>query len=315
MDELKSLRRGRGLDTPDLAKRAGPGLREVFGLPVTADSAQVRTTLTRGLAELAAQLPTDLEFAVSTALALSEDKRTKFYNSRLALVAEHIERDKRTAVRHIDKGLRVLAELAVADAAGAATPNVRLPVAPWQTTELRTWVALDREAPEIYEMRRVTTTEKELRELRLEVSVPVTSGWKAGSAVNDPEIVVLGGGTLRARLHYSSTRVVFDLEPAEPLTDQREHEFFIRYRFSDVSKMRPFYACTPSFPCRSFDLHVRFGRKQPPPLIWKVDGLRMGEVEDDAAPREPIDADEAGEVHVRFLELTPNLSYGVAWGQ
>ncbi|MDI5976734.1 hypothetical protein [Amycolatopsis magusensis] len=314
MDELKSLRKGRGLDTPDLATRVGPELRAVFSLPEKADSAQVRTRLTKGLAELAARLPADLAFAAAAALALSEDKRTQFYGKRVDLVAGHFQRDRRTATRHIDKSLRVLAELAIADAAGA-TPDARLPVAPWQTTELRTWVVLDREAPEIYEMRRVTTTEKELRELRLEVSVPVPSDWKTGSAVNDPEIVVLSGGTLRTRLNYSSTRVVFDLEPAEPLIGLREHEFFIRYRFSGARKMGPFYTCTPSFPCRSFDLHIRFDEDQPPPSIWKVDGLRMSEVEDDAAPREPVGADSAGEVNVQFLGLTPNLSYGVVWQQ
>lgn len=314
MNELKSLRKGRGLDTPDLATRTGPELRAVFGLPETANSAQVRTRLAKSLAELTARLPDDLSFAVSTALALGEDKRTQFYSERVDLVAGHLQRDGRTATRHIDNGLRVLAELAIADATGT-TPDVQFPVTPWRTTELRTWVVLDREAPEIYEMRRVTTTEKELRELRLEVSVPVSGDWKAGSTVHDPEIVVLSGGTLRTRLNYSSTRVVFDLELAEHLTGLREHEFFIRYRFSGVRKMGPFYTCTPSFPCRSFDLHIRFDEKQPPPSIWKVDGLRMSEVEDDAAPREPIGADSAGEVNVQFQGLTPNLSYGVVWQQ
>lgn len=306
------MRKGRGLAAPDLATRTGRELRAVFGLPETADSAQIRTRLTERLAELTARLPDDLSFAVSTALALSEDKRTQFYGERVDLVADHLQRDRRTATRHIDNGLRVLAELAIADATGA-TLDVRLPVTPWQTTELRTWVVLDREAPEIYELRRVTTTEKELRELRLEVSVPVPSDWKAGSTVDDPEIVVLSGGTLRTRLNYSSTRVALDLELPEPLTRLREHEFFIRYRFSGVREMGPFYTCTPSFPCRSFDLHIRFNEKQLPPSIWKVDGLRMSEVEDAAAPREPTCADSAGEVNIRFQGLTPNLSYGVVW--
>lgn len=312
--ELKALRKGRGLDTPDLATRTGPELRAVFGLSETADSAQIRTRLTNSLAELTAQLPDDLSFAVSAALALSEDRHTQFYGQRVDLVADHLQRDRRTATRHIDNGLRVLAELAIADATGTK-PDVGLPAPPWQTTELRTWVMLDRETPEIFELRRVTTTEKELRELRLELSVPVAGDWKVGATVNDPEIVVLSGGTLRTQLNYSSTRVVFDLEPAEPLTGLREHEFFIRYRFSGAREMRPFYTCTPSFPCRSFDLHIRFGEKRPPTSIWKVDGLRMSEVEDDAAPREPIAADSAGEVNVRFQGLTPNLSYGVVWQQ
>ncbi|RSN39117.1 hypothetical protein DMC64_38945 [Amycolatopsis sp. WAC 04197] len=294
--------------------RTGPELRAVFGLPATADSAQVRTRLTKGLAKLAARLPDDLSFAVSTALALSEDARSRFYRERVDLVASRLHRDGRTATRHIDNGLRILAELAIADTTGA-TPDARFPLAPWQTTELRTWVVLDREAPEIYEIRRVTTPEKELRELQLEVSVPVPDGWKAGSTVNDPEIVVLSGGTLRTRLDYSSTRVVFDLELADPLTRLREHELFIRYRFSGAREMGTFYTCTPRFPCRSFALHIRFDEKQPPLSIWKVDGLHMSEVEDDAAPRELIGADHAGEVNTQFQELTPNMSYGVVWQQ
>jgi hypothetical protein len=127
-------------------------------------------------------------------------------------------------------------------------------------------------------------------------------------------IDVLHGGTLHTRLNHSSSRVAFVLRLARPLNRGEEHDFFVRIRFSGEREMQPFYTCTPSFPCELFDLHVRFGADLAPDSIWKVNGLRMSEVSDHAAPRESIEADAAGEIHLTFDDLTPNLSYGIAWG-
>lgn len=314
--ELKALRKGRGLDTPDILPRVGPALRTTFSLTPDADPAQLRTLLTTKLTELATRLHPDFAAAVATALGLAEDSHTRLYGDRVALVARQIHRDRRTASRRIDEGIQLLAQLAIAELS-KATPEGKPASAltPWRTTSLRTWVVLDRDVAEVYEMRRITTTAGEVRKVRLEVSVPVPENWSDSTPIDDPEIAVLTGGTLQTRANYSSSRVVFDLELAQPLTEGAEHEFFVRFRFSGTRRMGPFYACTPSFPCEFFDLHVRFAPDHPPGAVWRVDGLRMSEVNDSAAPRGPIRLDSAGEVKAVFRDLTPNLSYGIAWDE
>ncbi|GLZ29147.1 hypothetical protein Lesp02_13370 [Lentzea sp. NBRC 105346] len=311
--ELKALRKGRGLDAPDIVARIGPALHAAFSLEADDDPADVRARLISEMKALVSSLPTDLADAVSTAFGLVEGTRTRLYGDRVKLLAQRMRRDERTAIRRIDDGIRVMAESA---AGRKHKQREEMPGGtPWRTTALRTSVVLDREVAEIYEMRRIAATVEGLREVRLELSIPVPSNWQGAEPPNDPEIIVLHGGTLRTRLNYSSTRVVFDLELPFPLELGAEHEFFVCFRFAGKRQMGPFYMCTPSFPCELFDLHVRFGIGRLPSAIWKVDGLRMSEVNDHAAPREPISADAAGEVSMVFRGLTPNLSFGIAWDE
>jgi hypothetical protein len=67
----------------------------------------------------------------------------------------------------------------------------------------------------------------------------------------------------------------------------------------------------PKRPCERFDLRVRFHRDQQPPRVFALRGsqpqgdpLRDGD-------QQPVDP--AGEVHVRFHQLTPGLAYGARW--
>jgi hypothetical protein len=312
--ELKALRKGRGLDAPDIESHVGPVLRAVFGVEDADNSARLREKLTDRLKALAELLPTDLAQAVSMAYGLTDGSRTRLYGKRVELLAQQIDRDVRTASRRIDDGLRVIAEIAIADLRHTP-PEEPPPSTPWRTTALRTSVVLDREVAEVYEMRRIAASISGLDEVTLELSIPAPPNWNKASTPDDPGIVVLHGGTLQTRLNYSSSRVVFALKLARPLELGEEHDFFVRIRFSGERRMGPFYMCTPSFPCALFDLHVRFRRDRLPRSIWKVNGLRMNEVSDRAAPRELVEADAAGEVTMEFRNLTPNLSFGIAWDE
>lgn len=312
--ELKSLRKGRGLDAPDIASRVGPALRAAFGLAQDDNSAELREKLTSGLKALVERLPDDLAQAVSMAYGLTDGSRTRLYGERVDLLAQQIGRDVRTASRRVDDGLKVTAEAAVARL-GRTRHEPPAPSTPWRTTTLRTSVVLDRDVAEVYEMRRITALVSGLAEVVLEVSIPAPPSWDGVTPPDDPGIIVLYGGTLHARLSHSSSRIAFALALARPLELGDEHDFFVCIRFSGKRAMGPFYMCTPSFPCELFDLHVRFRNDRLPRSIWKVNGLRMSEVSDRAAPREPIETDAAGEVSVKFKELTPNLSFGIAWDE
>ncbi|MBE8525726.1 hypothetical protein ILP97_51035 [Amycolatopsis sp. H6(2020)] len=109
----------------------------------------------------------------------------------------------------------------------------------------------------------------------------------------------------------SSSRVAFSLRPPQPLDAGDEHEFFFRIRVDELPS--PFYCCTPEFPCESFDLNVRFDRRQPPQRVWRIDGEFSKEAQDPLTARKPLFLDNAGEVHTGFRDLRPARSYGVGW--
>ncbi|MEO6087579.1 MAG: hypothetical protein ABIQ18_31165 [Umezawaea sp.] len=309
VSELKSLRKGRGLDAPDIVSRVGPALRAAFDLGQEENSARVREKLTGDLKVFVEHLPDDLAQAVSMAYGLTGGSRTRLYRERVVLLAQEMGRDVRTANRRVDDGLKVIAEAAVA----RIRHDPPAPTNPWRTTALRTSVVLDGAAAEVYEMRRITSLVPGLEEVVLEVSTPAPPGWDGITQPDDPRITVLRGGTLHARLNHSSSRIAFALALARPLDPGEEHDFFVRVEFSGKRTMGPFYVCTPSFPCELFDLHVRFGKDRLPAAVWQVNGLRMSEVGDRAAPRTPVEVDAAGEVSARFTNLTPNLSFGLVW--
>lgn len=307
--DLKVLRQRRALDAPDLSARISDRVRAVFNLD--GDQAAVRERLAQRLRELAEPLPEDLGQAVLIAYGLTGGSRTRLLNDRVALLADQIDRDVRTAVRRIDEGLTRIAQAALAQRRhGPDDLPGELP--PWRTTTLRTSVVLDRETPEVYEIRRIAATIPALTEIELEFSIPIPPDW-TGNTPDNPRIDVLHGGTLHTRLWHSRTRMGYALHLPRALTQDEEHEFFLRFAFADDHTMSRFYSCTPKFPCALFELHVRFGPDRVPDHLWKINGLLPTEVDDHLAPREPIRADAASEAHLVFTNLTPNLSFGAAW--
>ncbi|PPK63820.1 hypothetical protein V5P93_005693 [Actinokineospora auranticolor] len=97
------------------------------------------------------------------------------------------------------------------------------------------------------------------------------------------------------------------------LATDAEHEYLVRFTFTDRVTMSPYYFCTPRYPCARFDLHVRFDRDRLPGKVWRIDGGYPIEVDDVTSPRHPLDVDPAGEVHLAFTNLIPRLSFGAAW--
>lgn len=305
VEDLKKLRQGAGLDAPDLAKKITDPLRTVFGLD--GDDATVRDRLKRELTELAEPLLHDHRHAVLIAYGLTDDTRSRTLKDRMAVLATRLDRSERSATRRIDEGVRLVVERAFARHRDIA-PTDAPPVSPWRTTSLRTWVVLDRDAPEVYELRRITATSDGLAEVELEL----TANKPGDDVPDDPRIELLGGGQLQTRLRRSRTRIGYVLVLPRPLDKGAEHEFLLRFRFSDHTSMEPFYMCTPTFSCASFDLRVKFGIDRIPD-VWRVDGLRINEVLDPTAPRTPVDPDATGDVHLTFTGLTPNVSWGAVW--
>ncbi|MBB4965228.1 hypothetical protein [Saccharothrix violaceirubra] len=298
VDELKALRKGRGVHSSPIDRRVGEGLREVLALDAGAGTAKLRDEVAGVLRDLAVGLPDDLRIAVSAAFALDDDVRLPLYQERVAWTARRLDRDQRTARRRIDEGIVRLAELAIARHNGGTAARFE-PLTEWHTAALTVVLTLDSDVPEALEFRTVVANRDDVRGVDLALTAPASGG---------PEISVLYGGTL-ARVHKEATdRYGFRLVLPEPLTRGTRHEFGLRMRVRD---MRPYYACVPRHPCAEFDLRVRFAAR--PRRVVRLAGVFQNDAGDRAVDGDEVAVDAIGELRQRFHDLTPGLAYGVRW--
>jgi len=128
--ELKRLRKGFGIDDPGALTRTGRALRHVAGVTSADGSAEQRAKLRTCLLDLVDLLPTGMAPLGRQALGLDGSGVERF-GKRLRYIALEIDRDPRTARRHVDMVLARLAEEAVYAAA-------RRSAAERQRSELRT---------------------------------------------------------------------------------------------------------------------------------------------------------------------------------
>ncbi|SFW70016.1 hypothetical protein [Amycolatopsis australiensis] len=302
VEELKVLRKGRGIFSTPLADRVGPALRAAFGIFGDDDSTAVRRKLTDGLRPLVESLPEDLKIALLAAFALDERARKPFYQERVHWAARTLDRDDRTVRRRIDEGIEHVAAMAVS--AGEPLSRSRFPSRGWHTEELRVTLALDRPVPEAFEFRRVVADADEIAELDLALTL-TAPGDPVGES--DLEVDVFHGGVLAGRVMESSDRIGLALRLPAPLRRGERRDLGLRFR---ANLREPHYVCVPRHPCEVFDLHVRFGDRVPGRIVR----LDKASQEDTATLRGPVlEPDGAGEVHVRFRDLAPGFAYGIRW--
>src|SRR2546430_16681731 len=108
MDELKTLRRGRGVLERGIAGRLGSQTRILCGIEKQDDEATVRDKIARAIVNLCKRLPKDLQLSVLAALALHPDAQHRVLRERREWLAERLEYDDRTVRRRIDDGLALV---------------------------------------------------------------------------------------------------------------------------------------------------------------------------------------------------------------
>jgi len=284
--ELKRLRKGRGVLAGGIQQRVGPAVRAACDIDAGDGPVAVRRKLTARLTELAEQLPEDLRLATLVAFAIDPGARQGLYQDRVRWVAIRMERDERTVRRRVDEAISQVAELA----AGAASR-----FGGWRTAELSVAVALDQDRPEVLEQRRIVAEQDGLRELELVAPIPL----------GQSDVQVLYGGTLVA-----DDQVGFTLALPAPVAKEERHDLAVRFLLPTRQAMRPYLLCVPKRPCERFDLRLRFRRDGLPPTVFALHGA-SGEDPLHDGRQQPVD--RAGEVHVRFHQLTPGLAYGARW--
>lgn len=299
VEELKTLRKGRGVFAANILRRVGPTLRAACALTEDDDAGRVRRKVTATLESFAAALPQDLRTAVMAGFALFPEARFPRYEDRVDWVARKLGHLPRTARRRIDEGVQHVAELIYDSLVRAEYSG---PEIGWHTTDLRVLVALDRARQQVDEQRHIISERQDLAELDLAVTLALNP--------NDLEIAVTQGGTMGDRRMESGGRLGFPLLLPRPLARGEPHTFACQYRFSEVL---PHLACVPRYPCDRFDLRVRFGVHRPPSHVRLLNGSFQRDVDDDRSPGEEMTLDAAGEVNVCFRDLSPGLAYGLRW--
>lgn len=308
IEELKVLRRGRGVLATDIHSRIGPRLRAVCEVTEDDESGHVRRKLVTVLENIAVTLPPDLRIAVMVGFGLAPEARFPRYEDRVDWVARRLGHVSRTARRRVDEGVQHLAETIVESLTGKVYGAQEVG---WRTTDLRVEVALDQAEPEVVEHRRIISRQPALTELAL----AVTLASRAGFSEVRPDALhleVVTGGVLGKRGMESSDRLGFALVLPAPLDRGEPHAFTCRYRLA-AGMLRPHLVCVPRHPCDLFDLRIRFGKIAPVPRVRLIRGVLQRDVDDDQSPGEELSTDQNGEIRVRFRDLCRGLAYGLRW--
>ncbi|MEX5632396.1 hypothetical protein [Parafrankia sp. FMc2] len=337
--ELRELRRGRGLRSDDLPRRTGLHLRLFCGITEEDSPRRLREKLVGVLTEQCEQLPGDLRLAVLAAFALHDQADQKFLHERVEWVAARLERTTRTARRRVDEGLRMLAETFADPAATAAPATPAAPSSPtgaasgvaasaapgpgtsslfvsegWYVSSMRSTLSLDTRPLALTEDRVITATADRLDRVVCALSVPYRP--EVGSRQHPPVVTaaVPYGGRIIEEVRPSPrhTRVVIALPRG--LTAGEQHRLGVTFTIEARAGLLPYYVVTPLRRYDQVSARVRFGAA-PPTRLWRLDGVPPRVVEEFLPGDEPLAPDPAGEVRVRFRDLRPGLSYGLAWSR
>jgi hypothetical protein len=307
--ELKTLRKGRGLQAPRLAEQVGPMLRQLCGIGENESAASIREKLTKHLRILANGLPEDLRLVVTTALALQVDVQHQFLRERVQSLAEHQRRDVRTIRRRMDEGFDLLAEIA----ARPPADQPRGKMLGWYTERFEAILRLDKDSPEVFERRLIVAEQDDLESLQQSTTLP-----RNGPTTPNHDLYCepLFGTTLVGRHRKAGNRFAFDLALPKALGIGQKHEYGLIWRIPDSQEMRAHYVVFPERRCDEFELRIRFGVDRTPEALWRVDEVFHREIDEPEPEPEPealLAIDRVGEVHVSFRNLLPGHGYGIQW--
>ncbi|MFC5187900.1 hypothetical protein [Actinomadura harenae] len=296
-EELRRLCRGRGLLTAHLDDSVGPLLR---GL------AEGRDALAALLVAKTDSLPEDLRDAARAALALHPEATQRFLRERLDWLAEHLQRDARTARRRYEEALLLLAESLEREQPAEPTDRP----AEWHPELVRTLVRLDVPGIEVLEERTIVVRDGTVDQITLAMSLPAAT---PGASPLELGADVLFGARLAGRARPSASHFHFILDLPRKLRAGDRHTWAMRFTLSPGDPLAPHYALTPFGRCDAGTVRVRFAPGHPPRRLWLLDGVPPRVIDD--APRDlpVVELDGVGEAYRHFDRLTPGVGYGFRW--
>lgn len=303
-EELKRLRRGRGVDRRDLGRYIGPEIRRRCRLGSGDKESRVRTAVVSMLADLATGLAPDLRQAAALAFGLEREFRLATLAERESRLADLQTVSVRTARRRMNDALAAMA-LAGDDAPEPAEDPAA--GSGWRVSSLRVLFRLDTGTPELYEMRTITAT-REIDEITIRIGLP-----EAPAGVGAPEVDALFGARISAieqRNGGNSQKVVLRLPGRMRPGD--EHELWLRVVLPPGQPTWSHYAIVPLDPCESGTVRVRFGTERPAE-VWLIDEVPYTDLRERPDNREVVEPSALGEVVRDFHGLREGYGYGLAW--
>ena len=308
LGELKGLRRGRAVYSPDISARVGERLRELCGIDRSDPPGIVRQKLTSKLDDLARTLPDELRIATAAALAIHPKARHLLLQDRLSWLADQLCRDRRTARRRVDEGFARLAEAAV----GVGRSTVVLPDGSgpgWYAARVEALFRMDLPRPKSHERRTVVAERDGVDQVGLGVTLPREHGDLGACELL---VEVDFGGTLIARHRPTDSRLQWILALPASLGAGQTHEYGVTFHLP-AQPVRPHYVFTPARRCDEFDLRIRFDESRPPEKVWRLESTFHRDLDDPAGVGEPLVPDSAGEVRAVFSNLFVGYGYGMRW--
>lgn len=307
LDELKQLRRGRGLHGREVTTQIGPLLSAVSGIRDDMDAGQRRQRLIEKLESTLLHLPDELEIASRVALGLHPEAQSRFLAERMSWLASAMDRNERTAARRVDDALSLLAERLVAGIDENAGPENDFAPAGWYVEFQQATVMLHRDPVRVHEIRRVRCTRDGLSELTVSWSVPPVEG-------NELEAEMVFGGDLvkdeansTASYWTGRIRLPRPLEAGEEFTSELLVTTLPRNRF------QPYFVLSPFRRCDEFVLRTKFAPDHRPEQVWELNRVPFAYVNENQPVGDLLETDGTNEITSRFVKLAEGFSYGIRW--
>jgi hypothetical protein len=264
--ELNDLRRGRGLNAANLGTRIGPRLRHACAIDDIDGPALIRRKLVLRLTALCEQLPDDLHIAASVALALHDEAVGEFLDRRIAWLADHFDRDPRTARRRVDTAFRLLGERLDDENSVAEDLSLDSPDG-WYVESLHAVLRMDLDPAQLIEERRIVATVDELKEITVTMRAP------RGVTLDDDDLIeaeMLEGGEIVEAQHIGPGHTRFVIRLPEALRLGQRHDYSVRFTSYPRSWTHPYDLLAPLQRCENFAVRVRFGDGSQPDLVWQL---------------------------------------------
>ncbi len=305
--ELKFLRRGRAMRHPAVLKRLGPELKRLCAINEEDGIGVVRTRLAAMVEELLSAEPAEVRLAVSVALALHPAADQRDLALRELWLSRQLNCHERTARRRVTEAFDILVQAAadrgdddIADGNGADA---------WQVQSLRAFLRLDGPAPEVTEQRSLLFNRDGVAEFVCLLSLPRPT-------VGGPHELfaeLLYGGQVREIERPTEEHFRFHVELPRTYRKGETHDYGIRFRLPPGQVMKQHYVMQPLFPCRLFDLTIRFDPDHRPGLVWLLNGVPPRVLDAERPSADVVDLDRFGELHLTFRHLKQGFAYGVKW--
>lgn len=300
-DELKRLRKGRGVLAPDIDTLAGNALRALCGISAPDTKPVIRHKVTEELRKLAETLQPDLRLAALAALAIHPQAKQPLLTDRVAWLAEQLGKQVRTARRRADDAIELLAQAA----------ENRPRDEGWYVEAFDAQVRLDTRTPEVVERRTIVATRDGVDAIVPALSLPRHRADQR--PLHDVNASLLYGGELIQQEQPSESYFRFTIALPQPLKTGQTHEYAMQLRVPPGQPMRPHYVFSPHRRCDRFSVRIQFDVRNPPRAVWLVSHLPIRMVDDATPCGELLSVDANGEIRAEFQELVQGFSYGVQW--